>query len=84
MSVPGALESLAVSSLGLDQIEVEDFQGSDEQGGGHSDREVRNSCNQQSEMEKDGDAGDAVCANFFLLCKFFGFAHNFLHNFANF
>ena len=30
----------------LDQIEVEDFQGSDGQGGGHSDQEVRNAWGQ--------------------------------------
>ena len=38
----------------------------------------------RSEMEKAGDAGDAVRANFFQLCFFFGFSHNFLHNFAHF
>ena len=37
-----------------------------------------------SEMQKEGDAGDAVSANFFQLCYFLGFACNYLHNFAHF
>ena len=44
-----------------------------------------------AEMEKTGDAGDAVSANFFQLCNFFGFSTKknaklcvFLHNFVVF
>ena len=37
-----------------------------------------------AEMQKEGDAGDAVSAHFFDLCKFVGFALNFWHNFSHF
>ena len=35
-------------------------------------------------MEKAGEAADAVHANIFQLYYFFGFSHNFLHNFVVF
>ena len=31
-----------------------------------------------SEMQKEGETGDSGSANLFQLCKFFGFAYNFL------
>ena len=35
-------------------------------------------------MQKEGDTGDAVSANYFQLCKYFGFARNLLQNVAYF